>query len=202
LLPGGDGVVMLNVTAAGAVKGAATLGDTTPVTFAAVVSASGQWPLYVPLSGGRGLLLGWVNFGELGNSDIVSEELHWQRPSGPGPLYPRGFTNVFGLDGSRYRPSGPVFDWTLGVTRLSGGNLAGELLGFVTLSGGNKFVVTSTSGLKLTLTPASGLIQGEFIHPITQSRKPLRAIVHQKRAVAGGTFAGTNATGKIFIGAQ
>jgi hypothetical protein len=58
LLPGGDGVVTLSLTAAGAVKGAATLGDTTPVTFGAAVSASGQWPLYVPLSGGRGLLLG------------------------------------------------------------------------------------------------------------------------------------------------
>jgi hypothetical protein len=65
------------------------LADGTAFGLAVAESDSGDIPLYTPLYGGSGLLLGWLNFA----SGAPAGELTWVRPASRTGLYTNGFTN-------------------------------------------------------------------------------------------------------------
>jgi hypothetical protein len=93
-LPGGNGFGAVTVDTSGNVKFSGTLGDGTKVTESAIESAQGQWPLYISLDSGGGMLLGWLTFTNEPDRDIDGL-LSWFKPSQKAKtLYQAGFTNL------------------------------------------------------------------------------------------------------------
>ncbi len=83
--PGGNGFGAMTVSAAGNVTFTGTLGDGTKVTPSANESEKGQWPVYVSLDSGSGMLLGWLAFTNEPGQDIDGL-LYWFRPAAPASL--------------------------------------------------------------------------------------------------------------------
>jgi hypothetical protein len=101
--PGGYGFGTVSVTAAGSVTFSGTLGDGTPVTPTAYESEQRQWPVYVSLDSGNGMLLGWLAFTNEPDADIDGL-LYWFKPAQPSSaLYKAGFTNEIQAIGWRTR---------------------------------------------------------------------------------------------------
>jgi hypothetical protein len=70
-VPRGDGPAAVTVSPSGSVRMTGTLPDGSPVSQSAIVSPEGLWPLYIPLYGGGGLLIGWMNL----NTSVQDEAL-------------------------------------------------------------------------------------------------------------------------------
>ena len=96
-------------------------------------------------------------------------------------------------------PMNRVLALTNATVTLTGGNLNGGLTNSVVLTNNNVFVITGTNGLKLTLTPASGLISGSFTHPESKVVTLIKAVVQQGPTNIQGFFLGTNVSGQIIL---
>src|SRR5260370_16415663 len=96
------------------------------VTARAVLSAEGAWPLFVPLDGGRGILVGWLEFTNSAGSQLAGQVI-WVRLRHPGVrFYAEGFTNQTSVLASRYvRPAShqPVLNLANGILVLGKGEL-------------------------------------------------------------------------------
>ena len=97
LAPGGDSYGTLKVDTRGGVTLAGSLADRQPLSCRVPLSKNGQWPLYSPISGGAGALLGWVSFADLVGSDLDGT-VSWIKPAGHPPYYPAGFNAVPGVN--------------------------------------------------------------------------------------------------------
>src|SRR6185295_10517831 len=91
--PAGLGVGTLTVSGSGTVGFAGTVAEGTAVATAVPLAQNGQWPIYLPLYGGKGSLFGWMTLDNMETTDITGLVL-WSKPRGvPGAFYPAGFTN-------------------------------------------------------------------------------------------------------------
>jgi hypothetical protein len=90
----GIGFAGLTVDAlTGAARVVGVLGDGTRITGASWVLGDGTIPLWFPLYSNKGMLIGDLDLGELGNS--FGAELLWSKPPGvPRSPDPDGFTDV------------------------------------------------------------------------------------------------------------
>jgi cyclophilin family peptidyl-prolyl cis-trans isomerase len=196
--PGGSGFGAFTVDRRGRVRLSGTLGDAIPLTRAASISAQGRWPLYATLYGGHGSIAGWVNFSTNAPGGVEAS-LKWFKAAHPSPRYAAGFSNEVVLLGSRYTPpprGARVLDLTNALVLLEGGNLSATLTNRVTLE--TNHTVTVNSGnemLALRVVPATGVVQGSFVHPLTQQPVTLRGIAVQGLKALGGLFLGTTETG-------
>ena len=201
--PGGSGYSSVTITPEGMVSWNGFLADNTSVTVPAVsISKSGQWPLYVPLYGKLGSLSGWIN---LGASNTFSGEANWFRVRPFGKLYPAGFTNALSIAGSSFTPGTakiPVMEPTNNlILTLSGGGLNSALTDMLTLynSGAFKTNAAGVSRLTLSVSPATGVINGSFLDPLTRLTTTIRGAVLQQQGYAGGFFVSTNSTGTFLL---
>ena len=122
--PGGNGFGGVTVNSAGAIIFSGSLSDGTPVVAFSAVTSPGQWPFYVSLYGGKGSMLGWLNFDT--NGDIGGEISWFKLPQKTARLYPGGFTNSSEAVGSiyHYANGSPVLNFTDGQLSLINGDLA------------------------------------------------------------------------------
>jgi hypothetical protein len=60
--PGGSSIASINVSRSGQLRISATLNDTTRIDQFGRLSEENRFPLYAPLTGGRGAVFGWVEF--------------------------------------------------------------------------------------------------------------------------------------------
>lgn len=93
------GTFTLNTS--GTVKFAGTLADGTKISQSTSVTQYGNWPLYVPLYSGQGLVIAWITFTNSSTEDLTGA-LNWIRPPGSKPLYSAGFTLQRMVGGSLY----------------------------------------------------------------------------------------------------
>jgi len=189
--PGGDGYGKAAVSAAGSVSLQGVLSDNTAVASAAVsVSKYGQWPLYIPLYGKAGSLVGWINFT---NNPVLAGSVAWFRTNASGKLYRGGFTNSLSVMGSTFLP-GSARRSVLGLTNLqvtlSGANLTEPASNSVILLNSGKFMASGQgiSRLSLAVNPASGWISGSFLDPATQLPTAIKGAIFQQQTNAGGVF--------------
>jgi hypothetical protein len=198
--PAGAGFGTVNVGADGTVKLAATLADGTKVTQSSTLSKSGVWPLYITASTGRGEVISWIQFTNASSSDL-NGQLVWVKPAlTTSKYYPRGFTNSVVAVGSTYRTPTPgtrAISMSSGQLVLSGGNLQTALTNSLTLGLNNS--ATSSSGAKLTITPASGAIKGTVVNPQTGKTITFQGMVYKKANVGVGYFLGTDQSGEVFL---
>jgi hypothetical protein len=210
----GAGYGTVNVSAAGMVSLRGVLSDNTSVAPGAVsVSKDGWWPLYIPLYGRFGSLVGWIHFTnngvsiiDLTNTNVCSFagfNAMWFRTNTDGKFHPGGFTNALTIVGSAFAPDTSAV--LLGLTNLevilSGGNLTGALSNSVNASDSGKFTSSGgdISGLALSLNPATGVIKGSFTDPVTSATALIKGIVFQEQTNAGGFFPGATNSGNFLL---
>jgi archaellum component FlaF (FlaF/FlaG flagellin family) len=167
--PGGDSYAVYSISDSGAVALAGSLADNTTFTRSTGVSTNGIWPLYVPLYNTHGIILGWQTNSSPTN---FSGQVEWDKPARTGAYYPSGFTNVFSATPANYTP--PAADTHYQIV-FNGGALAGPLTNFLTVTSARLFTPDpAQAGLKVTLTPATGAITGQFMDPSGNTVKKIR----------------------------
>ena len=201
----GLGVASVRVTRAGVATMVGTLADGSVIARSTPVDADGSLPVYASLYHNKGYLIGSLRILNSATNDVAGA-MSWVAPGGlVGSHYPAGLTNEMRVLGSRYPVPAAglrVLDLTNGVTICEGGSLLSPLTNWVTqpTPDGLTIVSASPSKVSLKLAPPTGFIQGTFLFPDNQSRTSVKCIVLPKFNFAGGFFAGTNESGKVFLG--
>ena len=164
----GHGTAIVDVR--GNVSLLGVLGDGTKLVQKASLSKNGQWPVFIPLYGGKGSVLSWTTFAD-GGSNILTGLLSWIKPTLPlTRYYPGGFTNETQLMGSLYvvpLTTNRVLNLTNAFVVLTGGNLSQPFTNNVVLGLDNKVTNTSSNSLVLTITLPKGLFSGTAQDQIT-----------------------------------
>lgn len=91
----------LTVTPTGSLRFGGTLADGTRVSQSALVSAHGNWPLFIPLYSGQGLVISWIAFTNSTSSDLKGA-FNWIKPPGKKSLYQSGLAVQRPVLGSYY----------------------------------------------------------------------------------------------------
>jgi hypothetical protein len=206
--PMGSGTGTISVDAKGGVKLTGNLADGTALSLSSALHADGEWPVFAPLYGGRGLLIGWAVF----DSDDVLHpramvgNLMWIKPPATtttDKYHREGFSTPRTIYATRYQaPKTGVsaFGWTQGELRFEFGNLT-DVLNAALSYRTNKYVVDGLPRTTLTITSASGLLSGSFINPATGKTTPFKGAILQfpEGAVGAGWFLGINEAGAVNI---
>jgi hypothetical protein len=199
--PGGDGYGTFRITSSGIVSFTGVLPDNTSVAPSAVsVSKYGQWPLYIPLYGKLGAVIGWITF----TNGNFAGDANWFRVGAYGTLYKGGFTNALSILSSLFAPGTsrvPVLDSTNLTVTLSGGGLPNVLSNNVVLYASGKLAANGPgiSNLTLSVSPATGTVSGKFVDPVTRRATDIKGVVLQQQTNGGGFFIATNATGRFVL---
>jgi len=199
--PGGDSFGSVKVDASGNVIWSGSLSDGTKVTQKSVVSAQGTWPLYVSLYGGKGCVMGWIQFTNNGLSGSVV----WLKSGdAKGKYYPAGFTNQLEVSGIPYRPpplGTRLLDLSDGAGKLvlSGGGLGSPASNPLKLEFNNKVLDLSGNRLSLTLTPTSGLFHGNILNPDTGKPITFQGALFPDWNVGLGYFLTPNQSGQVYL---
>lgn len=205
--PGGNGFGTVSVNTSGLVTFSGTLGDGTKVTQSATESGQGQWPLYISLDSGNGMLLGWLTFTNEPDRDIDGF-LNWFKPAQTAKTYYQaGFTNTSleALGSAFVLPTGaPVLNLTDGYVLLTGGGLSQSISNSLSL--GAKNVVTGGDKLHLTFTTTStsaGLFQGTTTNA-AGATVTFNGVVFQKQTNGFGLFlnAAQEQSGSVYLAPQ
>lgn len=198
--PGGAGFGTVTVSAAGKVKLSATLADGTRLSQSAPLARDGNWPLYVPLYGGRGSVISWAGFAETEESDFAGL-FSWFKPAITGArYYPAGFGVDLALSGSRYHaPTNnldPILNFTEGRILFSAGNLAATFESALRLTN-NVIVDLGTNHLSVSISRGTGLFSGRVTPPGTNASLTFRGALDQNRNQGWGHFLGTDQSGQV-----
>lgn len=203
LAPEGDSFGSATVDVAGSVKYKASLADKSSISGRVPISKNGQWPLYAPLYGGKGALLGWVNFSNQPSTDFEGL-ISWIKPALPGTaLYPDGFSSDSALLGSRYVvPSGQtnrLLTLSNAVVIVTGGNLAASYTNDVQVGASGKITNSGPDRVVMTFSPGTGHFSGSFTPQGQSKAVAIRGAALQKANYAGGFFLGTNQSGRVSL---
>jgi uncharacterized repeat protein (TIGR02543 family) len=199
--PGGSGFGTVTVSTSGGVIFSGTLGDGTKVTQSANESAQGQWPLYISLDSGHGMLFGWLAFTNEEDRDIDGI-LSWFKPAqSTATLYKAGFTNALEAAGSAYvlPKAARVLDLTNGYVLLEDGGLTQNISNQFVLGANN--IAAGSNKLRLTLTTSTGLFQGTTTNAAGKTVS-FNGAVLQKQTNGFGQFLNTNQSGGVFLAPQ
>ena len=221
--PQGDGWALLSVSPSGFAKAVGKLADGTAFTCAKPLSKSNEWPLYIPLYGGKGSLSGAVTFRDIsGVSDADATGLRWFRPAGGGKIYSDGWPDGLEVDfvASRYVPptagSGQnalLIDGALSASIPNVEITVTDELTFDPLINNasmdaasvttNRSTGPGTAGnLKLSIKPATGKFAGSFDYqPVNIKKTSFNGVILQKQHTGIGYFIGGPAGSKPASGA-
>ncbi len=201
--PAGNGYGTIALSTSGLVQFSGRLADGTVVVQKVGITKTGEWPLSVPLYAGKGLLIGWLQFGDDGVNDVAGT-LQWMKPNLPtSVLYKSGFSVTPGAIGSHYlAPVSPnnLLDITDGLVLLSGGNLP-DSVNQVRMGPSSKLVNQGPNTLKLTFTPASGLFSGSFREAGATKSYAIKGVVLQRQNNGSGYAPGADQSGKVVFDA-
>lgn len=93
------GALEMDITSRGVVRIAGRLGDGTTFRKRTFLTPAASVPLFAPLYGNRGVILGWMQVAEAGE---VQGTVRWFRPADSRSLtFPEGFALKIPVDGSR-----------------------------------------------------------------------------------------------------
>ena len=228
--PAGDGYALITVKTNGGVKcSGGMLGDghrlrtitrvhrLKPV--ATTVSKNGDWAFYAMLysepstyTNNRGVLMtskicngsimGWMQFTNNGNRDLLDGNLFWTKMRWTNSLYPSGFTNEVETLGSAYTPPAKgsrALTLTDAVIVARDGNLGAPFTNYAVLGLNNKFTfnVPNVNTQVFMLKPGTGQMIGHFHDPEDGTETLTYGAVLQDENVARGFFLGTNQSGSV-----
>jgi hypothetical protein len=203
-VPDGNSYGTMTVDKTGRVRFSGSLADATKISQSSMVSKNGQWPLFISLYHGQGLVLSWVTFSDASTTDF-SGDVSWIRPSLPkAKLYPDGFTAQTSISGSRYsRPARGqgILNLTDANLVLDGGNLDQTISDAVTIDSNNRVVNLGTDKLSLSFSTSSGLFGGRVVSANSTLKSiSFHGVVLQKQGIASGYFTGIDQSGQVNLG--
>jgi len=194
LTPQGDGYGTVHVTASGQLQFQGILADGTPVNQAATVCAGGQWPLYAALYGGRGQILGWVDFTNAAQFDLAGNPTWIKEPVPAGRSYPAGVDFAPVLQGSRSSAGSPV-NFNAGILILNGPVASTN---YFVVEPRQKFVFTNH--VAFTFVTAGGRFSGSFPNPLGGRALGFNGIFLSKGNYGGGYFIDSLQSGVVYVG--
>ena len=201
--PQGDGYGTVTVNSAGFLVFHGMLADGTPVGQITTVSANGLWPLYASLYGGRGEILGWVDFTSAAQSDL-SGGLTWiKMPIAGVKSYAAGFDVPATLEGSHFTAGStkaPVLTFSNGVVILTGGAFVSGVTDYFTV--GRNERVLGTNRLTVNFSPLSGLFNGTAPNPLGGRPLSFGGVFLIKENYGAGYFIDSGLSGAVYFGSQ
>lgn len=208
--PAGDGAGTVMVVPSGVLTLAGAVGDGTAISQSVPLSKGGDWPLYVSLYGGKGVLWGWVSFSTNTEPYRFQGDLAWIKRAGApaDKFYSNGFEKTNEIFGAKYTPPKPgtnTLSWpsTNGVLLIDGGNVEPAISNAVTLVKNKVTVLANSNKVSVTFTPATGLFSGSFLHPANGKTATVKGALLQLPApfygLGSGWFRGTNQSGYFRI---
>ena len=189
----GSGFGTVTIDAKGGVLVNGVLADGAPFTEKTALLKGDRFPFYSTVKNGD-TVAGLAGFD---TNRAFTGSVKWLAPGFPG-----GTNQNTRLLGGPYLPppAARLFPWTNGFITLSGDSLATPLTTPVTLQDdGTLAVAANTIGLHLTVTNATGWLDGGFTHPLTHSNLPLRGVILQGGSNTGGFFPGAGRAGRLEI---
>ncbi len=200
--PAGDSFATATVSPVGLISLAGTLADATKLSQKAAVTRAGNWPLYANLYGGKGSIVGWLQFDNAAPLNGIAGDVLWTKPALPtAKLHRTAFATTSETIGSRYTPPAAgtrILELTNAVVEFSGGNLAEPVSFDIELMPDNKIInLPATNKLTLTLTSGTGLMGGSFVDPASGRTIPFKGALIESLRSGGGHFAGTNESGRV-----
>lgn len=200
--PAGDSYASVSVDAAGRLAFIGSLADGKPAVQGAQVCAKGIAPLYVPLYGGEGMLISWVQLSTNTPpaSPVLSPVALWERPaSSNAAYYPQGFEVITSISGSKYtKNASPILPFRDGVVTFAGGNLPSNVVHSVTLTESN--TVLSRPALSMSITRSNGMFGGTFKVPGTTNRIGFGGVIVQGQTNGSGFFRYGGRSGWVHFG--
>jgi len=201
--PGGDSFATVTVDTAGKIKLAGSLADGTKLTQSAVLSKNGDWPFFVSLYGGQGLILGWLNFLTTATND-VSGDLAWIKPAtATAKFYPAGFNLETRAAGFRYHApaaGGAVLNLANGSLALIGGDLPQAITNRIAIGANNRVTNLSSNRLTLTFKTTTGTFTGRVVDPATAKTISFNGVALPELDLGLGYFLGTAQSGEALLG--
>jgi hypothetical protein len=201
-VPDGYGYASMAAQSTGTVTLIGQTADGTSISQSAGLSQHGDYPLYLPAFGGRGLLTGWICLSNSiitgpTNNIIAGAPILWFKGPGAGDAnYKQGFAEICDAAGSLYVPSQQALSYSNGVATFTGGDLTennGDLIwDFVQVVQKSPDVFVPETGIeqvKLTLSRSTGVITGTYADCVsTKPVKSLMGAVLQEQGWAAGYF--------------
>jgi hypothetical protein len=189
--PGGYAWGTLTVDDAGHVRVQGGLPDNSRFTATSILTTDGVWPLFTPLNQGRGMLVGWLQFTNSPDSELVGP-LNWVRLRTPdATFYRQGFTNQSSVVGSSYvRPTAgqSVLNLTNPVVTLSGGELTSSFTNSLTVSTPSVLKGSADSRAFIQFSSPTGLFVGWTQVPGTERFLHFNGVVLQNQNAGFGYF--------------
>lgn len=202
--PSGSGYALVQVMDDGRIQMKGKLNDGTPIEQSTFISPDGLWPFYLAPYGNRGLLTGWLRFESQTFADLHGS-LRWIRPSAAGTnAFAMGFQKTLTVIGSRYTPPArkqPVLPWSDGLLGLQGGGLPELIVFFTKLQDKTDIVLPDIKPeiLSIKLSPDTGLLTGQFIHPDVEKPVVIEGVLLQKQNLGSGFFLTPSTSGSVFL---
>jgi hypothetical protein len=184
-----------------------TLADGTSFSQTVPLSGNGDLPVYGNLYGSTGLLLGWINM----ESGSPTGDLTWIKPASRATaFYTNGFTNVVGVQGSRWTnplPNTAAIDLPSGQLVISNGTLPPNLTFNVAVSNENnatldtlvKLTKLPTNSLSGSINRKTGLLTVTFGYGVKATTTTGTGAVLQNVTNAAGFFLGKTNAGSIIL---
>jgi hypothetical protein len=186
-------------------------GASPAITFSSFVAQDGSCPLYASLYGGKGVILGWLEF-QLAPDDpnlTLQGAVNWVKLPVEDKYYTNGFASAPNIYVELYLPPkvgtnnyGWPGEYFVIDQGFFGSSLPDETDVALTFdSAKNTFSVTNnTNKVAIALTPGTGLLTGSFVDP-TDSKTAYSYVGVDIDGYGYGFYMGTNKeTGPIFIG--
>ena len=199
----GDGFGTITTTRAGLAKLTGTLADNAALALSSPVLRAGWWPFYQPLYGGRGCLIGWLQFRTDAPAGFAGSA-QWIRPANSNVVwYARGFTNISTFIASAYvapvARTDRVLAFQSGRAAFNGGSLSVPFANRFNLSARGVATNLSANKLSLTIQPATGIFTGNVMVPGLNSTLPIKGAVLQGQNIGGGILQSPSANGRVTI---
>ncbi len=203
-IPAGDGYATLHVGTDGMATMNGTLADGSQFVQSAYVTDEGDWPVYVSLYAAKGVVVSWMTFANLANSD-VSGNLVWIKQAGASTTsYPAGFTSETKAVGSLYTaPTAPekAVNLSGAVVSFSGGQLASSFNNVVSVNAGSQVVNLSPNALSFNITTSLGTFSGTVQNPVSGITHNFGGVILQKQNAGYGATTGANASSRVVLAA-
>jgi hypothetical protein len=200
-LPAGYGYATVYVDLGGKATLVGKLAEGTTWSEAVLISATGEWPIYVSLYGKKGMVLGWMNL-ETNGVNGCDGQLSWVKPPMPGAAnYASGFVRTgIAASGSVWQARAPAFASTNGLAIFSGGGLTNAFTNTFQLRADNTITNTSLNALALTNNATFGSFTGAVTPPDASGPGfSLQGVLLQDHLAGYAWFTNQGTSGKVEI---
>jgi hypothetical protein len=203
--PEGSGYAAVTVTANGTLRAVGKLADGRSFAYGNKLSDEGIWPIYLPFNGGSDAVVGELRWQPSEETDWAGH-VRWFRRDSPAngwqlPVY-----------GARYTPphASETSEATLPLPGLAPENANGNIRIFLSIPDITREANFSSVGkltvlqpnpeqLKLKLFPATGVMKGAFLSPLTGAKAQVGGVLFQKTNQAAGFHRSSAGSGRFSL---